>query len=36
MMATVAGGWRFGRRVLVAQLAVLAAGTIGAVLAWVF
>jgi uncharacterized membrane protein (DUF4010 family) len=36
IMATVAGGWRFGRRVLVAQLAVLAAGTIGAVLAWVF
>jgi hypothetical protein len=30
----VAGGWRFGRRVLAAQLGVLAAGTIGAALAW--
>jgi uncharacterized membrane protein (DUF4010 family) len=34
-MAWVAGGWGFGRRVLAAQLAVLAAGTVGAALAWV-
>lgn len=34
VMAWVAGGWRFGRRVLAAQLAVLAAGTVGAALAW--
>jgi uncharacterized membrane protein (DUF4010 family) len=34
IMASVAGGWRFGRRVLGAQLAVLAAGTVGAALAW--
>ena len=34
IMAGVAGGWQFGRRVLAAQLAVLGAGTIGAVLAW--
>jgi uncharacterized membrane protein (DUF4010 family) len=34
VMATVVGGWHFGRRVLTAQLAVLAAGTIGAALAW--
>jgi uncharacterized membrane protein (DUF4010 family) len=33
-MAAVAGGWSFGRRVLAAQLAVLAAGTAGAALAW--
>jgi uncharacterized membrane protein (DUF4010 family) len=35
VMAWVAGGWRFGRRVLAAQLAVLAAGTVGAALAWI-
>jgi uncharacterized membrane protein (DUF4010 family) len=34
VMAAVAGGWRFGRRVLVAQVAVVVAGTVGAVLAW--
>lgn len=34
VMAGVAGGWRFGRRVLAAQVAVLAAGTVGAALAW--
>jgi len=34
VMATVAGGWRFGRLVLGAQLAVLAAGTVGAAIAW--
>ncbi len=34
IMATVAGGWNFGRRVLAAQLAVLAAGTVGAAIAW--
>jgi uncharacterized membrane protein (DUF4010 family) len=34
IMAGVAGGWRFGRRVLTAQLAVLGAGTIGAIIAW--
>ena len=34
IMAGVAGGWQFGRRVLAAQLAVLGAGTVGAVLAW--
>jgi uncharacterized membrane protein (DUF4010 family) len=34
IMAAVAGGWRFGRRVLAAQLAVLVAGTAGAVIAW--
>ena len=33
-MATVVGGWEFGRRVLGAQLAILAAGTVGAALAW--
>jgi uncharacterized membrane protein (DUF4010 family) len=33
-MATVAGGWPFGRRVLTAQLAVLAAGGAGAALGW--
>jgi uncharacterized membrane protein (DUF4010 family) len=33
-MASVAGGWVFGRRVLAAQLGVLAAGTAGAALAW--
>jgi uncharacterized membrane protein (DUF4010 family) len=35
IMAAVAGGWPFGRRVLVAQLAVLVAGGLGAVLGWV-
>jgi uncharacterized membrane protein (DUF4010 family) len=35
VMAAVAGGWRFGRRVLGAQLAILAAGVAGAALAWV-
>jgi len=34
IMATFAGGWHFGRRVLTAQLAVLAAGTVGAAIAW--
>ena len=34
VMATVAGGWRFGRLVLGAQLALLAAGTVGAAIAW--
>jgi uncharacterized membrane protein (DUF4010 family) len=34
IMASVAGGWRFGRRVLAAQVAVLIAGTVGAVVAW--
>lgn len=34
VMASVAGGWRFGRRVLAAQVAVLAAGSVGAALAW--
>ncbi len=34
IMAAVAGGWGFGRRVLGAQLAVLAAGALGAALAW--
>jgi uncharacterized membrane protein (DUF4010 family) len=30
----VVGGWRFARRVLAAQLAVLAAGAVGALAAW--
>lgn len=34
VMGTVVGGWGFGRRVLAAQLAVLAAGAVGAILAW--
>jgi uncharacterized membrane protein (DUF4010 family) len=34
IMASVAGGWRFGRRVLAAQLAVLLAGSAGAIVAW--
>jgi uncharacterized membrane protein (DUF4010 family) len=34
IMAAVAGGWPFGRRVLGAQLVALAAGTIGAAVAW--
>lgn len=34
IMASAAGGWRFGRRVLAAQVAVLVAGTIGAAVAW--
>jgi uncharacterized membrane protein (DUF4010 family) len=34
VMATVVGGWSFGRRVLAAQLAVLAAGAAGAAAAW--
>jgi uncharacterized membrane protein (DUF4010 family) len=33
-MAAVAGGWPFGRRVLAAQLAVLSAGALGALLGW--
>jgi uncharacterized membrane protein (DUF4010 family) len=32
VMAAVAGGWPFGRRVLAAQLAVLGAGTLGVIL----
>ena len=34
VMAVAAGGWGFGRRVLVSQLAMLALGTGGAALAW--
>ncbi|HEX9049536.1 MAG TPA: MgtC/SapB family protein [Anaeromyxobacter sp.] len=34
IMGAVVGGWSFGRRVLGAQLAVLAAGAVGAALAW--
>ncbi len=34
IMGAVVGGWSFGRRVLGAQLAVLAAGAAGAALAW--
>jgi uncharacterized membrane protein (DUF4010 family) len=34
LMAAVAGGWGFGRRVLAGQLLLLAAGTAGAALAW--
>lgn len=34
VMGAVVGGWPFGRRVLGAQLAVLAAGAAGAALAW--
>jgi uncharacterized membrane protein (DUF4010 family) len=34
IMAWAAGGWRFGRRVLAAQVAVLVAGSLGAVIAW--
>jgi uncharacterized membrane protein (DUF4010 family) len=34
VMAVVAGGWAFGRRLLLAQLAVLAVGTVGAVIGW--
>jgi len=34
VMAAVAGGWGFGRRVLGAQLVVLAAGAVGAAIAW--
>ncbi len=34
VMATVVGGWEFGRRVLGAQMAILVAGTVGAALAW--
>jgi uncharacterized membrane protein (DUF4010 family) len=34
IMASVAGGWGFGRRVLAGQLALLAAGTAGAAAAW--
>ncbi len=34
VMGAVVGGWGFGRRVLGAQLAVLAAGAAGAALAW--
>lgn len=34
IMGAVVGGWSFGRRVLLAQLAVLAAGAAGAAAAW--
>jgi uncharacterized membrane protein (DUF4010 family) len=34
IMAVVSGGWPFGRRVLTAQLAMLAAGAVGAAAAW--
>jgi uncharacterized membrane protein (DUF4010 family) len=34
LMAAVAGGWEFGRRVLAGQLLVLVAGAAGAALAW--
>jgi len=34
VMGAVVGGWPFGRRVLGAQLAVLAAGAVGAAAAW--
>jgi uncharacterized membrane protein (DUF4010 family) len=34
VMAAVAGGWPFGRRVLTAQLAVLGAGVVGLLLGW--
>jgi uncharacterized membrane protein (DUF4010 family) len=34
VMAAVAGGWEFGRRVLAGQLLVLVAGSAGAALAW--
>ncbi|BDG04569.1 MgtC/SapB family protein [Anaeromyxobacter oryzae] len=34
VMAAVAGGWRFGRQVLAAQLATLAAGTAGVAATW--
>jgi len=34
IMATVAGGWQFGRRVVGAQLALVVAGTAGAAIAW--
>lgn len=34
LMASVAGGWAFGRRVLGAQLGVLATGALGAAAAW--
>ena len=34
IMATIAGGWEFGRRVLGAQLVVLVAGAAGAAIAW--
>jgi uncharacterized membrane protein (DUF4010 family) len=34
VMAAVAGGWAFGRRVLGAQLGILAAGAAGAAVAW--
>jgi len=34
VMAAVAGGWPFGRRVLAAQLAVLGAGALGVLLGW--
>jgi uncharacterized membrane protein (DUF4010 family) len=34
VMAAVAGGWEFGRRVVGGQLAALLAGTVGAAIAW--
>jgi uncharacterized membrane protein (DUF4010 family) len=34
VMAAVAGGWEFGRRVASGQLAALLAGTVGAAIAW--
>jgi uncharacterized membrane protein (DUF4010 family) len=34
VMAAVVGGWSFGRRILLAQLGVLAAGAAGAAAAW--
>lgn len=35
VLAAAVGGWSFGRKVLAAQLAALAAGAIGAGLAWI-
>jgi uncharacterized membrane protein (DUF4010 family) len=34
IMAAVSGGWPFGRRVVTAQLAMLAAGAVGAAASW--
>jgi uncharacterized membrane protein (DUF4010 family) len=34
VMAVVAGGWAFGRRLLLAQLVVLGVGTVGAAVGW--
>ena len=33
-MALVVGGWPFGRRILLAQLATLAAGSAGLAMTW--